>query len=288
MTTTTNGAGQCRTLAGENTLPAPSVARLVGPVFNRPLRTSSGEGGLEQLAPLSPARTPMGRSQTGPTPRAASCVASWLVPTVIGLVITILHFAPTASFSFEFDRAALARGEGWRLLTGHFVHFNASHLAWDAGAFALLASLLPAQSPRRWLVLVIGAALFISVGVWLMQPHFEIYRGLSGVDCALFGALLVERLRAARCERDQLALALVALAAIGFVAKCGVELLSDAPVFAASGAYSPVPLAHFLGAIWGAFVARAPSGVSPFPSSRTHHPNSHPVDARACRHNAGS
>jgi rhomboid family GlyGly-CTERM serine protease len=242
MTTTTDGAGRCRTLAGENTPPAPFVVR------------------WRRFAP----------------------------PLALIFVILALHLIPHASSLLEFDRAALAHGELWRIFTGHFVHFDTSHLVWDTGAFALLAWLLPARSPRRWFVHVVGAALFISAGVWLLQPRFEIYRGLSGVDCALFGALLVERLRAARRERDRLALAIVALAATGFVAKSGIELLRDAPVFAAAGAYSPVPLAHLLGAIWGAFVAGTPCRVSPFPSSRKRHPNSRPADARACNGSARS
>jgi rhomboid family GlyGly-CTERM serine protease len=208
MTTTTNGAGQCQTLAGENTSPAPFVAR------------------WRSFAP----------------------------PLGFLLTIFALFLIPAASSLLEFDRAALTRGELWRFFTGHFVHFDASHLAWDAGAFALLAALLPTRSSRRWLWLVGGSALFISAGVWLLQPHFEIYRGVSGIDCALFGAVLCERLHRARHERDRFALAIVALAAIGFVAKCGIELLGNAPVFAASGAYSPVPLAHLLGALWGALV----------------------------------
>ncbi len=208
MTSTTNGAGQCRTLAGENTPPAPFVAR------------------WRSLAP----------------------------PFAFLLTIFALFLIPHAAASLEFDRTALARRELWRLLTGHFVHFDASHLAWDAGAFALLAGLLPAQSPRRWLVLIIGSALLISAGVWLLQPRWEIYRGLSGIDCALFGALLVERLGTARRERDPLARSIVVLAAVGLIAKCGIELLGGAPVFAASGDYSPVPLAHLLGAVWGALV----------------------------------
>lgn len=242
MTSTTNGAVRCETLAGENTSPAPFVAR------------------RRSFAP----------------------------PLALLLSIFALFVIPHASVSLEFDRIALARGELWRLLTGHFVHFDASHLAWDAGAFTLLAGLLPAQSLRRWLVLIIGSALFISTGVWMLQPQFEIYRGLSGIDCALFGALLVERLGTARRERDLLALSIVALAAVGFIAKCSIELLGGAPVFAASGAYSPVPLAHLLGAVWGALVARAGCRVSLFPSSQKPHPSSPPVDARACRRNARS
>ncbi|HLP26494.1 MAG TPA: rhombosortase [Acidobacteriota bacterium] len=250
----------------------------------------------------------MGRSQTGPTRRSDRCLAPWLLPVAITLVATFCHFLPNASALLEFDRAAITHGELWRLLSGHFVHFDASHLVWDVGTFVLLAGLLPPLSARRWFVLVVGSALFISAGVGLLQPQFEIYRGLSGIDCALFGALLCEQFRRARRERDRFTLAVVALASAGFVAKCGVELFKGVPVFATAGAYSTVPLAHLLGAIFGALVTRSGEastpgrdsaarfalldtgrlGLSPSPSSQTRRPNPRLADARACKRSARS
>jgi len=214
MTTTTDGAARCRTLAGENTSAAPSVAR-----------------------------------------RAA---ARRLAPLVVPLLALVLHATPHAAALLQFDRAALAHGQLWRLLTGHLVHFSTEHLLWDVGAFALLGLLLPPLPLRRWARLLGGAALAISAGVWLLQPQFVLYRGLSGIDCALFGAVLVARLRVARRERDRVARAGIALVSLGFLGKCAYELRTAAAVFVAGTDFTPVPLAHLLGAAAGALVATSP------------------------------
>lgn len=208
MNASTDGAARCRTLAGENTSPAPSVAR---------------RAAVRRLAPLT-----------------------------IPIVALVLHFTPHAADFLQFDRAALARGQLWRLVTCHAAHFNASHLLWDVATFALLACLLPRFSVRTWSALLGGSALVISAGVWVLQPRFEFYRGLSGIDCALFSAVVTLRIREAFDERDRAALTITTIAALGFVAKCLFELITQTSAFVADGEFVPVPLAHLLGGTCGA------------------------------------
>lgn len=241
MNASTDGAARCRTLAGENT--SPRRPWLDGSAGLRSAKTSVRMNRTAAVRSLASPQPEPGRSQTGST---------WLAPLLLGLVTLALFFIPPAPTLLQFDRAALARGQLWRLVTCHLVHFNASHVLWDVAAFALLACLLPRLSARSGSALLGGSALVISAGVWLLQPQFEFYRGLSGLDCALFGAVVTLRTREAAGARDRIALSIASIATLGFVAKCLYELATQTPAFVAGGDFAPVPLAHLLGGACGA------------------------------------
>jgi hypothetical protein len=139
------------------------------------------------------------------------------------------------------------------------VHFDRSHLLWDIAVFAALASLLRTLSWRRWLVLLLGSSLAISMGVLVLPPHFELYRGLSGLDSALFAAALALRWRQARQTHDRPAALLLATLATLFLAKCGYETVTHATVFDDATLYTPAPIAHLIGALTGIACVLAPS-----------------------------
>jgi len=98
---------------------------------------------------------------------------------------TALYLQPEAAAAFVFDRSALARGQVWRLLTGHLVHWTAPHLLVDGAAFAIVAAAL--ERARRPL----GALLFIHAAgiggfLWWGLPEMAFYGGLSGIGYGLF------------------------------------------------------------------------------------------------------
>lgn len=136
-------------------------------------------------------------------------------------------------------RPELAVSQPWRLLTCHLAHWSEQHLAWDLLVFLALAPLLP---PRRLLRLLPAAALLISLGVLLLRPDLAAYRGLSGLDSALFAALALDLAR----RKPWLDRALGFLALALFAAKIAAEMASGEAIFAA-GPFVPVPLAHVLG-----------------------------------------
>jgi hypothetical protein len=83
--------------------------------------------------------------------------------------------------------------------------------------------------------------------VWTFQPQFESYRGLSGLDSALF-ALFASSLIEQR-RRAPVLLGVVAL--LGILAKSVFEIATGIPAFASGHGYSPVPLAHLVGVLCG-------------------------------------
>ncbi|MDR1011701.1 MAG: rhombosortase [Opitutaceae bacterium] len=179
--------------------------------------------------------------------------------TLIFAALAIFAAAlPGGTGVLEFTRDAFARGEIWRLFTAHLTHFDAAHLRWDAFALLLLGSMAEWNSRRDWLVTILVSAPLITLAVWIIQPHFEVYRGLSGIDCAAYGVVAGHLLRDGWRPRHWPTLALGMLACGGALAKCGYELITGNPFFVgATDAFAPVPLAHLAGATIGVLVVFA-------------------------------
>ena len=169
----------------------------------------------------------------------------------------VIHAMPGVTEMLQFDRSAFSHGEIWRLVTGHFTHFGADHLRWDVIAFVAFGSLVEFRSRRAWCYCVAISAVIISFGVNWLQPQFVLYRGLSGLDSALFAFVATDLLREGRRTRDKLMVALGSVALTGFLAKCVYELATGRTLFVDAGdAFHPVPLAHLLGAVVGILTAQ--------------------------------
>lgn len=182
----------------------------------------------------------------------------WITLALAALAC-LVQASPDWGAALEFHRAAVnADGELWRLLSAHLAHFGGDHLRWDVAALLILGAMAEPENRRVFALTLVGAALAIGLGVWAGQPQFETYRGLSGVDSALYGLVCARLIADGWRVRHGFSIALGALAIAGFALKCGAELASGATVFAAGGGdgtstitaapvYAPVPLAHLIG-----------------------------------------
>jgi rhomboid family GlyGly-CTERM serine protease len=166
-----------------------------------------------------------------------------------------IHALPSGvTDALEFERTALAHGEVWRLVTGHLTHFSSNHLVWDVGVLVVLGTICEAGSRRRTAFAVGVASIVISIVVAFAQPQFETYRGLSGVDCALFGMFAASIFR----QDGATSKLLGAFALLAFGSKCIFAIVTGSIAFASGVGYDPVPLAHLVGSLSG-FVA----GITP-------------------------
>jgi rhomboid family GlyGly-CTERM serine protease len=153
----------------------------------------------------------------------------------------------------QYDRDAIARCEVWRLVTSHFTHWSADHLFWDALAFAGLGWLCERNSVGSFLRCVSLSAFLIPLTLWVALPQMATYRGLSGIDSALFALLATRVLREAASDKNWLKLGGAGIVSVGFAAKVGFELCTGTTLFVDSAAAGliPVPLAHVAGGIVG-------------------------------------
>lgn len=143
---------------------------------------------------------------------------AWVVPSVLSAVSTLLllggqHLAD----QLRYDRAAVAHGAWWLLLSGNLVHLGFWHLFLNVLSLVLLVLLCPEPLPlAEWLgrVLVIGTGM--SLGLYWLSPGVQTYVGLSGLIYGLFAIGLGQQ--AVRGDR-------IAIAALVFLAgRIGFEL----------------------------------------------------------------
>lgn len=196
-----------------------------------------------------------------------------VVTLSIAAFAVLASLIPSGNEWLELSRQGIATSHFWRLVTGHFVHFGWPHLAWDVAAFMLLGIIAeplfgtPQRTGNhrkpsgdrlahgtRFAGFIVGVSLCLSLAVLWLQPHLARYRGLSGIDSALFG-FIAQRLIAQGCNRRYRSLLwLGCLSLIGFGAKCGYELFTGHSAFVGqspSGLFEPVPLVHGLGLLLG-------------------------------------
>ncbi|MBI2517854.1 MAG: rhombosortase [Opitutae bacterium] len=84
-----------------------------------------------------------------------------------------------------YDRAALARGEWWRVWTGHVVHFGWPHFIADVGLFVILGWWLEARHPWFSRLALVFMPLFVSAVIYRLDPGMLRYGGLSAVNLGL-------------------------------------------------------------------------------------------------------
>ncbi|HEV7427205.1 MAG TPA: rhomboid family intramembrane serine protease [Thermoanaerobaculia bacterium] len=132
-------------------------------------------------------------------------------------------------------------GAVWRIATCHFTHFTYEQLVWDALVFLLLGIASARRDYEAFRTTLLASVVIVPLAV-LAFSNVTTYRGLSGIDSALFGLLLATDWR-----RNWI----VALCGVAFAAKMIFELTTGATVFVHSDVFTVVPVAHIAGALVG-------------------------------------
>lgn len=177
----------------------------------------------------------------------------WPLATLaLAATSALLLAIPGAATALEFRGGS--DGAAWRWLTGHWVHFGAGHAAWDIATFAVLGAAVERRSRGALALVVVAASAVIALAVDRFAPTITHYRGLSGIDSALFAWLAVRAMRHPRRTVRTIAIA----ASAAFAAKVGYEIHTASTWFVpASTEWVPVPIAHAAGGAVGAALAAA-------------------------------
>jgi len=177
--------------------------------------------------------------------------ANWRTAAGFGLLLVALWLAgPGVTAWLRYERVAVLGGQAWRLVSGHLVHADAAHLAWNLAGGALVWWLFAAEFSRRgWCLVMLASTAAIDLGFIFFMPQLEWYVGFSGVLHGCMAAGLVAWLRRAH-DPVTLAVALI------FAAKLGWEhFAGPLPFTSATLALPVVAEAHSFGAIGGALAA---------------------------------
>jgi rhomboid family GlyGly-CTERM serine protease len=177
---------------------------------------------------------------------------SWLTLTLT-VIAAAIHFVIPDLAWLQYDRTLVLDGQWWRILSGHFVHWSSDHLLWDLMMFAALGCWIESTSRWRLVVLILSATTAISACLLLGDPSCETYRGLSGLDSALFTCVIAHSLHEALARRDCGMTALMTLALLGFLGKSAFEVATGHCLFVddTTSGFTPLPKVHMIGACIG-------------------------------------
>ncbi len=158
----------------------------------------------------------------------------------------LVYFVPGLGTVLIYDRAAIAHGELWRLLTGNLVHLSVAHLAYDLAAFLIAGTIIEQRGYRHFTMLCFSAAVLIGVAIFIFEPALRFYAGLSGVVTAAVAYLCLQGVTENGTWRWLCAAMLACLAVkLWFELVLGKSLL----LAVSTEAFVPVPLSHLAGAV---------------------------------------
>lgn len=185
------------------------------------------------------------------------CTANCHTP-LLSLFLTlsaiVVSISPQLTSWLQYDRTAILDGEIWRVFTGHITHWSKSHLFWDVLVFMVLAGIAEWFSRGRYFLCMAVGSLAISLLNLALLPEMIYYRGLSGLDSAMFMLLLAIFYRR-NTSLNNMQKMLYVFSAVLFFGKSAYELTTGQALFVqSSGLFIPVPLAHLAGALVGGLV----------------------------------
>jgi rhomboid family GlyGly-CTERM serine protease len=159
-------------------------------------------------------------------------------------IVVVAAFPPLGSI-FVYDRAAILRGEVWRLLTGNLVHFSAGHLCYDMLALGMAGFVIEYRGYRHFGALFGLAAVAIGGALFLCQPETMFYGGASGLATAAVTFLALRGL-----SENGLWLKISAVALVTVVVKIIAEFATGQSLLltASAGELISCPLSHLAGA----------------------------------------
>ncbi len=188
-----------------------------------------------------------------------------LTLTFSGLTL-ILFFCPSLALSLElqFDSVSLLNPLPW--FGCHLLHWSFEHLLWDLGMFAVTGYLCERACRRVYLgTLGLAVVAIPSVVAWY-HPELSTYRGLSGIDTALF-ALLISKAWLQSGPGTEPARFWGCLGLwLTMFGKSLFELTTGEVLFVNAENFTPVPVAHLVGMICGSAMALFPGGRAVFKS----------------------
>jgi hypothetical protein len=144
---------------------------------------------------------------------------------------------------------------GLRVLGCNWLHWSVGHLFWDLIMFYAIGSHCERASRTGFLLVVALSGLIIPVTVMLASPEIGSYRGLSGIDTALYALLSTLWLKDAIREGDKAAALVSAGLLAAMTLKNLYEVISQQTLFVADESFTPVPIAHWVGGVIGGCIA---------------------------------
>lgn len=179
----------------------------------------------------------------------------WVFPAALALsALAVASGGDDLRLLLRYDRAELANGQLWRLVTAHVAHLGWQHTGMNMAGLLLVWALFGGSlSLLAWVGVLIASMLAVDAGFWFLNPTLSWYVGLSGALHGLLVAGVVASLATDRLE--SLVLALLIAAKLYYE-----QVVGPLPGSVATTGGPVVVDAHLYGAI-GGLVAVLPSSI---------------------------
>ncbi len=171
----------------------------------------------------------------------------WRTLLLTGLALGLFLSFGAAPEAWVYDRAAIAQGEWWRLISGHWVHSDLEHAVWDIAALLVLGWLFEPRLKGGLFGVLALASLGIDLWLWRVEPSLVYYCGLSGI---LNGLLALGLVRWWQQEPHPL----IWMTGLGAVLKIAWEMAAGEALLTAT-AWPSVPEVHAVGFVCGLLMA---------------------------------
>ena len=185
-----------------------------------------------------------------------------LCETPIVLLLSLLAIVPFVFpglgnfFEFQFADISLSNAHG--VVSCNWLHWSASHLFWDLLMFYIVGRLCELSDRKAFIAVLLLSAPFIPLAIQIACPELGSYRGLSGIDTALFALLGTCRLRESILKNDYQGVMVYGLLLAAMFLKILYETITHDVLFADKSTFTPVALAHLTGSLIGIGVASSP------------------------------
>jgi len=168
----------------------------------------------------------------------------WTLAICAGAVLTFI--VPELKTLLIYDRAAIAHGEIWRIVSGNLVHLSTTHLAYNLAAFLIAGTIIEIRGYRYFPTLCLSVATLIGIILFVVEPAIYFYAGLSGVVTAAVTYLCLHGLTEKGTWHW-----LCAAMLVGVTTKLGIELMLGKSFLltVSTEEFVPVPLSHLIGTV---------------------------------------
>lgn len=142
-----------------------------------------------------------------------------------------------------------------QILGCHLLHWSEEHLFWDLGMFALLGIICERWIPTSFYATLLGSAVLIPLSVMFSNSTIDNYRGLSGIDTAIYSLLATATVRRCLLEGDRVHSIVFGGLLLLLWCKISFEFYSGQVLFVRGADFVPLPVAHAVGAALGSAIA---------------------------------
>jgi rhomboid family GlyGly-CTERM serine protease len=145
---------------------------------------------------------------------------------------------------FVYDVEAIFKGEIWRLITSHFVHFGNMHLIYNTVVFGIIGWIIEYKGYGYFKLLCLLMACSISAALIVLKPGMIYFGGLSGIVC---GSVIYCSFQ---CLREPSPWRTIAILTIIFLfVKISLEVYINGSLlpYGEKMSFVPMPLSHTVG-----------------------------------------